>query len=43
VESVWALPEMEMKEDLLDDGWVFDETDLCGAPHKSVYVQRLIM
>jgi hypothetical protein len=32
-----------MFEDGPDDGWVFDAADLCGAPHKSAYVKRLIM
>ena len=33
----------EMVENLSDDGRVVNECDLCGAPHNSAYVKRLIM
>ncbi len=36
-------PEPQVGEDLLDDVRLVNERDLCGAPHKSPYVKRLIM
>jgi len=41
--ALGPIPELEVTKNFLDDRRVFDATDLCGAPHKSVYVQRLIM
>ncbi len=36
-------PQAEVAEDLLDDLGLVNERNLCGAPHKSPYVKRLIM
>jgi hypothetical protein len=36
-------PEAQVFQDGLDDLPVFNEGQLCGAPHKSAYVKRLIM
>jgi hypothetical protein len=37
------LPQTQVLKDLSNDVLLVNEADLCGAPHKSVYVKRLIM
>ncbi len=36
-------PQPQVSEDFLNDVGLVDKGNLCGAPHKSPYVKRLIM